>query len=97
MLSPSSVDNTGSLDSLLPSIPIMPSFLAGLQESFQCPCKADKSKSLLVGQHWPTLNPKENTTYKFIPASSAEPSMSCFALLGWFVRWEVSGHTAAVL
>ena len=36
-------------------------------------------------------NPQENFAYVFVPVSPAV----LFVLLGWFVRWEVSGCTAA--
>ena len=38
----------------------------------------------------------DNLIYEFITASSAVPSKS-FPLTWWFVRWEASGRTTAVL
>ena len=38
-------------------------------------------------------SPEENIAYEFV--FSAQHVL--LVLLGWFVRWEVSGHTAAIL
>ena len=41
--------------------------------------------------------PEENVAYEIMLISWSVPGISSFVLFGWFVRWEVSGCTAAVL
>ena len=60
---------------------------------------ADICKSLLVGQQWHihvSLSTREQRLWVLPYFSSSAPNV-LFVVLKWILRWEVSGHTAAVL
>ena len=71
---------------------------AGLPNYILCLHRADVNKLLLVNQHWHVhvLGPmKEHHLWVHPFFYSSVPHV--FVLLVWFLRWEVSGCTAAVL
>ena len=74
--------------------PYWSSFVKSLQNSTQCLYRADESKFFQAGQV------KESTGECCLwvcPYFSSSSQHVLFILLAWFVRLEVSGHTAAVL
>ena len=42
-------------------------------------------------------NSEENITYEFILIAQVASKHALLVLIGWFVRWEVSGRSTAVL
>ena len=76
-----------------------PSLLVRLLDCIQCPHKADVCKSFLVGQHW-HIHVYESIRERslwFRPKFSSNAWPVLCVLFSWFVRWQVSGRTAAVL
>ena len=72
------------------------SLLSGLPNDILCLHRADVNKFLLVSQHWQihVLGSIEESHLWIPPYFS---SSVWYVLLGWFLRLEVSGCTAAVL
>ena len=70
-------------------------FLLGPPNYIQCPHKVSSWWLANTGVSM-CRGPQKNASYELILASPAVPHI-LFVLLEWFVRWEVSGRTAAVL
>ena len=73
--------------------------VVGLPGGNQCPHKADECKFLLADPHsgihvWASIGERR---WWVRPRFSSSVQHVEFFSLGWFVRWEVDGHTAAVL
>ena len=79
--------------------PCQSSLLVSPLDNFSYWLRADKCKFLLLGQHWSVH------VLEFIRVCHLWvcPYFTCstphvfFVLLGWFLRWEVDGHTVSVL
>ena len=63
----------------------------------QCPDKADKCKLWLVNQHWcvHVLDFTREGCLWVHPYFTCTVQHFMLTFLRWYVRWEVSGHTAA--
>ena len=77
-----------------------PSLLEGILDDTQCSHRADVGKFLLVGQHWrvhvsESIRERRRLWIHF-NFSCTTPHV-LFVLIGWFVRWNVDGCTAAIL
>ena len=70
-----------------------------LLNNIQCLHRADSCKFLLVNQHWCVYMQKFIGEYHLWvhPFFSSIGQYSLFILLGWFVKWELSGYITAVL
>ena len=79
--------------------PYRPSLLVSPLDGTQFLHRADEYKSLLVGQHWYIRELELRGEFRIWVRPSFYNSAKhfLFVLLGWVVRWEVSGHTTAVL
>ena len=84
-----------------PSLPANPpnSVHTGLPNHTQCPYRDDVNMFLQVSQLWHVhvLGSVEKHRLKVCPCFSSSASHVLIVLLGRFMRWEVSGRTAAVL
>ena len=60
----------------------------------QCPHTADEYKFLLVDQH---VSPYLGVYRKTRPDFISNTHHVLLILFGWFVKWEVSGRTTALL
>ena len=77
-----------------------PSLSVGLLACILCPHRIDIKKiSLLISQHLyiHVLESIREHCLWVYPCSSISTLCVLFILLEWFVRWEPSGHTVAVL
>ena len=92
---------SASMDSLdyLTICPYGQSLLADTLDGTQCLHRADKCKSMLIGQHlcvcvWEST---ERLCLWVCPCFSSSAQHVLFVWHGWFVRWEASVSKAAVL
>ena len=94
--SPSSITLTAQISQSLPhSIrPYHPLLPAGLPNYILCPHRAEVNKFLLVGQPLQVhiLGSIEERLLSFRSCLSSSVSHVLFVLVGWFLRWEVSGR-----
>ena len=73
-----------------------PLLLEGPLDGISCLHRADTCKSLLVSKYW-CIPVQESIREHYLYIHPYFTCRALFIFLGWFVRWEVSGCTYALL
>ena len=91
-------DSKDFLDSLSPFVPIIHRSWHGLQTISSVRTELMQNNSQLVNQYCSVhvLGSIEECRFWVSPCFFSSVPFVLFVLLGWFVRWEVSGHQGSI-